>query len=336
MKRLLAGLLALAGAISVTGVPQFVPADRVGDLLAANGLQRLQDVPLDVRQMYIGNGSFRFYDAARRGGDFFFAGHLLPRLPRNGDVPIDDKIHVVWANTDTQQARYTALSVQRSGSISSVSFTKDHVYVSAHLSPSAENTLVITRDLKLQHELNGYPRKVLADGTLVFHNSQIHFAPTHIAELSAYDPVRQIERKIYPPANPDPVRKEFVSRVRAAYVLRGESWFRINNHHMNAERFDSSLGELEADEGTHTIAFLIRYQNPINDADDPRTSGEHVVATCTSMNRVDQITCKERSLDAWTNALKLSKSTILNDRGDSQPGARELLRRAAATPDAVP
>jgi hypothetical protein len=336
MKRLLAGLLVLAGAVSVTGGPQFVSADRLGDLLAANGMQRLQDVPLNVRQMYIGNGNHRFYNAAHRGGDFVFAGYLLSRLPRDGDVPSDDKLHVVWANTGSQEARYAALSVRRRGSISNVLVTKDHAYVSAHLSPSAENTLVITRDLKLQHELNGYPRKVLADGTLVFHNSQIHFAPTHIAELSAYDPVRQIERKIYPPANPDPVRKEFVSRVRAAYLLRGETWFRTNNHHMNPERFDSSLGELEADESTHTIAFLIRYQNPINDADDPRTSGEHVVATCTSMNRVDQINCKERSLDAWTNALKLSKATILNDRGDSQPGARELLRRAAATPDALP
>jgi hypothetical protein len=54
------------------------------------------------------------------------------------------------------------------------------------------------------------------------------------------------------------------------------------------------------------------------------------------MNRVDQIACRERSLDAWTEVLKLPKTAVLNERDASQPLTRELLQRAAARPDAVP
>jgi hypothetical protein len=92
---------------------------------------------------------------------------------------------------------------------------------------------------------------------------------------------------------------------------------------MNPERFDTSMGALEVDENAHAMAFLVTYSNPINDANDPQTARQTVVTTCTSMDRVDRISCRERSLSVWADALKLPETT-------------ELLKRAAASPNAVP
>jgi hypothetical protein len=222
------------------------------------------------------------------------------------------------------------------GSISEISAAGNRLFVSMHLTPSASNTLVLTRDLRIEKELNGWPVKSLEQGMVVFENSQTHFAPTHPTELSAYDLVRNVERKIYPPAKADPVRQDFVNRLREAYVVRGEEWFRTNNHHMNPEKFDSSLGLLEADEKTHAIAFTVWYFNPINDANDPRASEQTVVATCTSMDRIDRISCKERPLDVWAQAVGMSASAIVGERGTEAPVTRDLLRRAAANPALVP
>jgi hypothetical protein len=184
--------------------------------------------------------------------------------------------------------------------------------------------------------LYGWILKSLDGGILVFHNSQVHFAPTHSAELSAYDLARNSERKIYPPARADPVRADFTSHVRAAYAARGEEWFRTNNHHMNPEMFDSDVGSLEADEKTHTIAFTVRYSNSINDANDPRAWDENVVTTCTSMDHIERISCKERALETWANAAGVSSEDILREHGDAAPRTRELLRRAAENPSLVP
>jgi hypothetical protein len=324
-------------AASLAGAPQFVPANTVGELLQANGVQNVQDVPLDVRQMFIGNDGHRFYHAVSDKRQFVFAGYLLRRLPRQGDEPDDRKIHVIWADTTAKQLKYGAFSPGRSsGAIMKIIPTKDFVYISTHLSPSAENTFVLTRDLKMQREIYGYPLEVLANGSLVFHNSQVHFAPTHVAELSIYDPALQIERKIYPPAKSDPVRTDFVGRVRAAYARRGQNWFAANNHHMNPEQFDSSAGRLVVDEKARTLAFLVRYDNKINDAGDPLTSHQDVVTTCTSADNVERTVCKERSLDAWVGALKLSKQAILSESLDLIPRTRELLGRAAMNPALVP
>jgi hypothetical protein len=333
MKRLFIFLLV---GTSIIGAQQFVPANTVAELLNANGVRSPQGIPSNVQTMYIANGDLRFYDAVRTGAEFAFAGYPVTRLPERDDTPLDRKIHVVWANTRSGTLRYAAITSDiPSGAISAIRIQGNYLFVSTHLSPSAENTLVLTRDLKVRRELYGYPKATLANGTLLFQNSQVHFAPTHIAELSAYDPARNIERKIYPPARPDPVREDFISRVRTEYNLRGRDWFQQHNHHMNPERFDSSLTEVVVNDQANTIAFLVYYDNPINDSGDPGASRQQVVTTCTSMNQVDRITCKERSLDVWAKALNVPVA-IPNVNEPMTPAVSEILRRAAAATNVVP
>ncbi|MBI2149039.1 MAG: hypothetical protein HYU27_00340 [Acidobacteria bacterium] len=316
---------------------QFVPADTLEALLQANGVKNLRAVPDAARRMYIGNGNLRFYGAVSNASEFAFAGYLLPTLPGANDGPNDPRIHVVLAEKTSQRVRYAAIATEPTfaGSIQDIRLAEATVYVTTHLNPSAMMTFVLTRNLELQRELYGWPLATVANDNIVFQNSQVHFAPPHILELSAYDPARRVETKFFPPAKPDPVRADFVRRVRAAYVARGEDWFRINNHHMNPELFDSYLAGFAVDEKAHALAFLVQYDNPINDAGDPLSSRQDVVATCTSLDSVERISCKERPLEDWAKALQLAKSDVLRESSQAKPVMDQLLRRAAAAPDTV-
>jgi hypothetical protein len=337
-RALVAAALSIITTVSFAQTRQLHPANTVRELLQVNGIENLERLPPEVGRMYIGNGNLRYYAMEGDDREFVFVGYVLPELPDGNNQPADHRIHVISADRTSGQLRYGVISpaeVPGAGSISTINRGKNYVYVTAHLNSSASNTFVLTRDLQLQREIYGYPAIVLASDTIVFQNSQIHFAPTHTTELSVYDPTRKLERKIYPPASSDRVRLDFVERVRAAYRLRGEDWFRINNHHMNPESFDSSIGVLRADEAGRTLAFHIVYENPINDAGDPLASRQDVVTTCVFLDDVSRTSCRERSLDAWTNVLGLSKSEILKE-SFAGPLMNELLRRAAANPNAVP
>ena len=70
----------------------------------------------------------------------------------------------------------------------------------------------------------------------------------------------------------------------------------------NPERFDSALGYFVVNETTHAIAFTVSYSNPINDAHDAPSERRDVITTCTSLNRVEYILCKERNSSAWVQA----------------------------------
>jgi hypothetical protein len=334
-RSLAAAILAI---LSLAQSRQLRPANTLRELLQVNGIQNLEGLPPEIEQMHIGNGNLRYYAMDGDGREFAFAGYVLPELPDGNSGPADRRIHVVVADRTSGRLRYGVFSPNETpgtGSISSIHRGKNYVYVSAHLNPSASNTFVLTRDLQLQRELYGYPEILLSNDTIVFHNSQVHFAPTHRAELSMYDPERQIERRIYPPTPSDPVRLDFIDRVRAAYKMRGEDWFRDHNHHMIPEWFDNSVRSLSADETAHTLAIHVVYDNPINDAGDLLTFRQDVVATCIFLDDVTRTSCRERPLDAWANTLGLSKSEILKETVDT-PLTNELLRRAAARPDTVP
>ena len=74
------------------------------------------------------------------------------------------------------------------------------VHLGFHINPSAERLLVLSRDLKFQKELYGWVVATLPDESIVFHHSQIHFAPTHWLELSVFNPTTSKTKQVYPPS----------------------------------------------------------------------------------------------------------------------------------------
>ena len=99
------------------------------------------------------------------------------------------------------------------------------IHRSEHINPSAETLKILSPDMKVIAELDGWELFTLPNEIVVYHRSQVHFAPTHSLEVAVYDPVRRKDKLIYPPMPVQPVRREFIDRVAQIYKQRGEAWF---------------------------------------------------------------------------------------------------------------
>ena len=168
-----------------------------------------------------------------------------------------------------------------------------YIHIGYHINPSAQGLFVLSRDLKVLGELYGWELMTLPNESIVYANSQVHFAPTHSLEISVFNPVTRKDKQIYPPKPYQPIRKAFIDRVRKVYSERGEAWFREHNHHMNPEMFDSSLmGEIAIDRAQNAVSFNVRYGEPDN-ANDPVPFTQRVLVTCSPINQTERLQCKE-------------------------------------------
>ncbi len=169
---------------------------------------------------------------------------------------------------------------------------RQFVLLPIHLNPSAERLMVFSRDGTLVRELLGWEVAALPRDVIVYHNNQVHFARGKPLEMSVFDPAANVDRRIYPPAAPGEIRRAFVARVAAAYNALGEDWFRINNHPMDPERFDSGLqAPVAVDERGNSMTFRVRFGG-----DEPLTFSEAVQVTCAPLTPIADMTCRETAI----------------------------------------
>jgi hypothetical protein len=167
------------------------------------------------------------------------------------------------------------------------------VHRSEHINPSAETLTILSADMKVVAELQGWELATLPNEIVVYHRNQVHFAPTHSLEIAVFDPVRQRDALIYPPMPYQPVRQQFIDKVAQAYKERGEQWFREHNHHMDPARFDSMLiGDVMVDTRSNTLSFTVRFGDP-ESALDPLPFTQNVRVTCKPLAPLEQIRCEE-------------------------------------------
>jgi hypothetical protein len=136
----------------------------------------------------------------------------------------------------------------------------------------------------------------LPGDSIIYHHSQVHFAPTHSLQISVFNPVARKSVQIYPPKPYQPVRRAFIERVAAEYKQRGEPWFANNNHHMNPEMFDSHImDKIAIDGASKSISFRVQYGEPDN-ARDPLPFSEMIMVTCAPIDNIETLKCVERAL----------------------------------------
>jgi hypothetical protein len=157
----------------------------------------------------------------------------------------------------------------RGGSITRLIAANGYIYLAGHINPSAECTMVLTEKLELQGTLYGWPVAQFQDGRIVYQHSEIHFAPTHYAELSIYDPAKRRHQPLYPPKPEPPLRKIYRERVRVAYERCCVDHpqpdcgpiFAGHNHHCNPELFENSVGEVVVNDATDSLAFTAQFDD---------------------------------------------------------------------------
>jgi hypothetical protein len=236
----------------------------------------------------------------------------LLSLPINGYLADSDPREAVVAFFDGNMRLHAARLERSSGrwahrivevkdaigagnSVVGLKRTAGFIHIDSHINPSAGRLIVLTHDLQLVNALYGWEIATLPDQSVVYHHSQIHFAPTHSLEISVFNPVLMKEKKLYPPEPAQPVRARFMTRVADEYRKRGEDWFRDHNHHMNAELFDSSLfSEVVVDAAAKALSFDVRFGNPDN-YQDPLPFSEKVRVTCSPIDSFAALRCSEET-----------------------------------------
>jgi hypothetical protein len=114
--------------------------------------------------------------------------------------------------------------------------------------------------------------------------------------VSVLDPGTGRQKQVYPPKPYQPVRSDFIQRVADAYKRRGEDWFRVHNHHMNPELFDSALlSTITVDRVSNVMRFQVRFGDREN-ANDPLEFTEDVLVTCGPIDSFDDLKCTERRM----------------------------------------
>jgi hypothetical protein len=130
------------------------------------------------------------------------------------------------------------LSVECLGSSAGLTEQGANVYLETHLTPSASCTIVLTQDLSVKAALSGWILGFVGDRYAVFHESMVHFAPTHPLNVSVYDTVTGRTTRLYPPLG-DGLRSEYARALAAHPPPR--SWRRINNAPCRPNDFSSDV-----------------------------------------------------------------------------------------------
>lgn len=188
------------------------------------------------------------------------------------------------SETRTATLRYDKLISDqpnfRTGSITRVMASPNFLFLGGHLSPSAGNVLVLAKDLSFQAALKGWPLATLDSDIVVFHKSQVHFAPVHAAEIAIYNPHTQKEEQIYPRRPFQEVRQSHIDALKRVFDTRPVEWFAQHNRPSDPEWFDNYLlGDVVTNSETNSLAFLIRINNrdllPDDDADHNQKPADH-------------------------------------------------------------
>ena len=162
-----------------------------------------------------------------------------------------DKRSKVWKHTSTPRDILM-------GSLSQIIHTQNHFYIDTHLNPSAGGLVVVDKDLKTVSVLFGWLIKILPDESVIYHRGQVHFAPTHPAELWVYDRNGR-DRRLYPNPPYQPVRQTYIQTVKRIYDEKGEPWFRENNHHGDPTAFDSAIDNVVVNAVTESVGFIATF-----------------------------------------------------------------------------
>jgi hypothetical protein len=167
-----------------------------------------------------------------------------------------------WKSIEITDRAAQAPDMSCLGSAVSIRASTHAIYLGTHLNPSAGCTIVLSRDLAVQGVLPGWVLALFAGGAIVYQRSQVHFAPTHYAELFLHDDPHHRDVQIYPRKPYQRIRIDHMNRVRRVYS--DQEWCRNHNHHCDPERFDNFIvGDVAISDATSALAFQVWFDNTV-------------------------------------------------------------------------
>jgi hypothetical protein len=183
-----------------------------------------------------------------------------------------DKVTNIWSSTEIYEQKSSGNEGClfndchfRPGAVMKILESEDFYFVDTHLNPSAGWTLVLTSELKLHDVLFGSIRQLFADGTAVYSESIIHFAPTHFTLLDIYNPATRGIHRIFPHEPHQALWLAREEKMAQIYDELGETWCQENNHHCNPALFNNYLAsDIVVNDDTDSLAFVIVFSGELS------------------------------------------------------------------------
>jgi hypothetical protein len=124
------------------------------------------------------------------------------------------------AMLEKAEARWQDMEVPCLGSVMNVTAVGNRFFFDTHINPSAGCMLIVSSDLKLEASLYGWLVGRLGTEVVIYHRSQIHFAPVHPAEIALHDLRTKYDVTLFPPKQESPIRQARTQRVQS--FLQGQ------------------------------------------------------------------------------------------------------------------
>jgi hypothetical protein len=211
-----------------------------------------------------------------------------------------DRARGKWQSAQIGEAKTQSqgASVSCNGAILSIKAAGGRLFLETHINPSAGCVLILSPELKLEASLYGWIVGKVGEAGLVYHRSEIHFAPVHPAEIALHDLRTRRDITLFPPKPDQTVRLARIAQLKEFYRTH-ESWCNKWNDPCDAEQFDSTLeGEVAVNEEEQAIAFVISYEQiQFYPDDEQKPSGpREVLYVYRHVNDDAKIECREMLL----------------------------------------
>jgi hypothetical protein len=253
-------------------VPVGAAGETLREMLKREGIHFKITNPGDLEKQ-ISSGESEENEQARTIATYVYDGHLSETLY----VFRFDKLLKKWNAAELKWPQHShggisGPSVCQGGAIVNIEWSAHFIYLDGHINPSASCTMVLTKELKVSDTIYGWVVGIFANETVLYQHSEVHFAPTHYVELSVYHPTTRTRKKIYPMKPYQEVRRQYMIKVKAAYEkccvesppTSCGGYFKIRNHHCDAELFDNSLKEqLAINDATNSLAFVTVFDDAV-------------------------------------------------------------------------
>jgi hypothetical protein len=213
------------------------------------------------------------------------------------------------------------------GSVLRISALGSRLLLETHINPSAGCLLVLSQNLELQASLYGWSLGRMGEDQVIYHRSEIHFAPVHAAEIAIYDFRTKSDVTLFPRKPDGAIRLARIAQLKEFYRGR-EEWCNKWNDPCDPESFDTSVeGDVVTNEGTHGVAFEISYEQiQFYPEGEQKPSGpQHVVYLYRHVDDEKKMECREMlwsEVKARVGDLPLAKlveSSALEEIFEAQP-----------------
>lgn len=221
-------------------------------------------------------------------------------------------------------------------------FEPPYVFVSAHLSPSAEYSIVIdAASFVVLGGIKGYGYKLFPDGTILFDGNMVHFSDVHQQTIHAFNPRSRKSTEVFPGTYVSPYGALVMKRIDALLERAYQNHRDVPLAKMLAIGFDRYIAHWQASaDGLRIVAAVHYYRDRLLPEDFAifDDAGRHVpvdrddyeirvIAVC-SRTETGSSKCHEEELAAVARRHKVK---LPSDRRDLQDTEKKLVEIMLAT-----